>query len=385
MTELAVPDSTRSARPLASIIVNNYNYGRFLSEAIDSALAQTYSPLEVLVVDDGSTDESRGVIASYGDRIVPLLKENGGQASTFNAGFQACKGAVVVFLDADDVLLPTAVELAMERFEPGMAKVHWPLWRADANLERTGQQIPVEDLPTGDLRAFTLLEGPATSLSPPTSGNAWARAFLQSAMPIPEEEHRIGADGYLYGLAPGFGTIGSVPSPQGVYRIHQNNNYKHMPIDDRVRAGIRSFEQQWHVLEGYARDNELPVDREKWARSSYFHQLGAAVREIEAVIPVGATIILADEARWAVGSAISGRPVLPFLENDGEYWGFPEDDADAIRALERLRIDHSARAFVVAWPAFWWLDHYQGFATHVRTSYPCALANERLMIFDFGS
>jgi glycosyltransferase involved in cell wall biosynthesis len=66
--------------PFVSILINNYNYGRFLQEAIDSALNQTYSPTEVIVVDDGSTDNSREIIASYGNKIIPVLKENGGQA-----------------------------------------------------------------------------------------------------------------------------------------------------------------------------------------------------------------------------------------------------------------------------------------------------------------
>jgi glycosyltransferase involved in cell wall biosynthesis len=67
--------------PLVSIIINNYNYGRFLPDAIASALRQTYERVEVLVVDDGSTDHSREVMTSYGDQIIPILKENGGQAS----------------------------------------------------------------------------------------------------------------------------------------------------------------------------------------------------------------------------------------------------------------------------------------------------------------
>jgi len=75
-----------------SIIIDNYNYGRFLGEAIDSALAQTYPHVEVIVVDDGSTDNSREVIAKYGDRIIPVLKENGGQASAFNAGLLRPRG-----------------------------------------------------------------------------------------------------------------------------------------------------------------------------------------------------------------------------------------------------------------------------------------------------
>ena len=65
--------------PLASILINNYNYGRFLGKAIDSALSQTYENLEVIVVDDGSTDGSLEIIASYGDRISSVLKKNGGR------------------------------------------------------------------------------------------------------------------------------------------------------------------------------------------------------------------------------------------------------------------------------------------------------------------
>ena len=69
----------RIAPMRASVIVTSYNYGRFLRTAIDSALAQTY-PAEVIVVDDGSTDESRQIIESYGSRIVSLFKSNGGRA-----------------------------------------------------------------------------------------------------------------------------------------------------------------------------------------------------------------------------------------------------------------------------------------------------------------
>src|SRR5437870_10165188 len=102
--------------PLVSIIINNYNYGRFLREAIDSALAQTAPNVEVIVVDDGSTDNSAAIIAGYGNRVVPMFKTNGGQTSALNAGFARSTGDVVLFLDADDVLLPTAVEKAINLF-----------------------------------------------------------------------------------------------------------------------------------------------------------------------------------------------------------------------------------------------------------------------------
>src|SRR5687767_6151914 len=86
--------------PLVSIIIDNYNYARFLPAAIDSALGQTYPNTEVIVVDDGSTDTSREVIRSYGGRVVPVLKENGGMMSAYNAGFSVSRGEVVVFLDS---------------------------------------------------------------------------------------------------------------------------------------------------------------------------------------------------------------------------------------------------------------------------------------------
>src|SRR5262249_37192835 len=81
-----------SQLPSASIVINNYNYGRFLREAITSALNQTPSGVEIIVVDDGSLDDSREVIAAFGERVIPVLKENGGQASALNAGFRASRG-----------------------------------------------------------------------------------------------------------------------------------------------------------------------------------------------------------------------------------------------------------------------------------------------------
>src|SRR6201988_707109 len=90
---------------LVTILINNYNYSRFLPYAIDSALAQTYRNIEVIVVDDGSTDNSREVLAKYAGRVIAVQKENGGQPTAFNAGFAASKGDIICFLDADDLFL----------------------------------------------------------------------------------------------------------------------------------------------------------------------------------------------------------------------------------------------------------------------------------------
>ena len=123
-------------QPLVSILINNYNYADFLDHAIRSALdqARSYEPVEIVVVDDGSTDHSRQIIKSYAGAIVGIFKENGGQASAFNAGVRASRGEIgetlrvyrpsgpVVALGRRDTRLPgsgDAVRLAREQgFEP---------------------------------------------------------------------------------------------------------------------------------------------------------------------------------------------------------------------------------------------------------------------------
>src|SRR4051794_6220176 len=92
-----------------SVIINNYNYSAYLREAIDSALDQTYPHVEVVVVDDGSTDDSREIISKYGTKVIPVLQNNGGQGAAFNSGFAASRGEIVCFLDADDGLRRDAV------------------------------------------------------------------------------------------------------------------------------------------------------------------------------------------------------------------------------------------------------------------------------------
>src|SRR5687767_13453136 len=150
-----------SREPLVSIIINNFNYGRYVAEAIDSALSQTYQWTEVIVVDDGSSDDSRQVIAAYGDRVTAILKENGGQASACNAGFDVSQGEIVCFLDADDTLLPAAVERAVPLFSGGdVVKVHWPLCEVSKEGKRTGLLIPAAELAEGDLREDVIRRGP---------------------------------------------------------------------------------------------------------------------------------------------------------------------------------------------------------------------------------
>lgn len=381
-----IPGTADKSRPeLVSIIVNNFNYGRFVADAIDSALAQTYAPVEVVVVDDGSTDDSCSVIEAYQSRILMILKENGGQGSAFNAGFAASHGDFIIFLDADDMLLPTAVERAVGCFADGVTKVHWPLREIDIMGTSGDRTFPGEELPQGDLREFTFREGPSTSISSPTSGNAWARSFLNDVLPMPEPEHRIGADAFLFGLAPAFGEVRRIEQPQGQYRVHGNNNYRGRAFEDRLLTGLCSMEEQWRVLESHMRRLGRDADQTRWEGSSYFHRLRGAMQDIDTLVRDGETIILADEEKWGVDPVMRGRRFLPFVERYGQYWGNPVDDAEALRELSRMRTNMNATKLVIAWPAFWWLDYYPGFAGYLLASCTCLLQNENVMIFGLDS
>jgi len=109
-----------------SAIIPTYNYGRFLREAIDSVLAQTYPVLELIVVDDGSTDDTPQILASYGDRIRAIYQTNGGVGAARNRGIGEARGEYVAFLDSDDIWLPAKLEKEIALFDadPDLGLVH---------------------------------------------------------------------------------------------------------------------------------------------------------------------------------------------------------------------------------------------------------------------
>jgi glycosyltransferase involved in cell wall biosynthesis len=226
-------EDRNDAAPLVSIVIDNFNYARFLPAAIDSALAQTYSPIEVIVVDDGSTDNSREIVARYGDRVVSVFKANGGHASAFNAGFRASHGGIVMFLDADDMLLPTAVEEVVRAWHPGTAKAQFVLAHIDAQGRLLGGTVPYApaQMPNGDIRESILSSG--GYIGAPTSGNAFARMVLENLLPLPEPQWHQAADTSLEILAPFFGDVVSLEKTLGYYRVHESN---HGMIGDSLDA-----------------------------------------------------------------------------------------------------------------------------------------------------
>ena len=203
-----------------SVIITNYNYERYVGGAIDSVIAQTRSADEIIVIDDGSTDRSRERIASYGDKIQSVFQENQGIKAISNTGYRIAKGSLVLYLDADDLLYPSALELVEKAYRPGVAKVQFDLDVIDEFGNSAGRRFCnfSEGLSAEDTaRAFAAT---GTYLWPVTSGNAYAREFLDRVMPFtPPKSH----DGVLNTIAPLYGRIATIARPLGQYRIHSRN------------------------------------------------------------------------------------------------------------------------------------------------------------------
>lgn len=120
--------------PTTSVIIPTYNSARFLPGAIDSVLEQTYKDFEIIVVDDGSTDNTQDVVAPYLDRITFLKVENGGPSKARNRAIRESSGEYVAFLDADDIWYPEKLERQMIIFSGNQ---HCSLVHADASYKRT--------------------------------------------------------------------------------------------------------------------------------------------------------------------------------------------------------------------------------------------------------
>ena len=134
--------------PLVGVIIPAYNSERFLAEAIESVLGQTYRPLEVLVVDDGSTDHSRDVALSY-PQVIYILQANAGAAAARNHGVRRSTGELLSFLDADDIWMPekTALQVAALTAAPDLAIVSGYMQQFAAPGQQALYSFPEAPLP----------------------------------------------------------------------------------------------------------------------------------------------------------------------------------------------------------------------------------------------
>jgi glycosyltransferase involved in cell wall biosynthesis len=253
--------------PLVSIIVINFNYGRYLVHSVGSALSQTYKNIEIIIVDDASNDSSLDVIAGlkadYPHICTVLLAKNRGQSGAAQAAFAKSSGDYIILLDADDELLPTCVEtfvyafLSLRRpvgaisadvlqavdgnavsvsthgFSEAVASKNY----VNANLFRPIDKA-CPGLPWTTAEAFVEVDelhflGPEHSGAwpwSPTSANCFRRTAFALMMEDAEVDHmRWGTDAYLLrGVSALTGTV-LLDRPLAIYRIHGGNTFATHP------------------------------------------------------------------------------------------------------------------------------------------------------------
>lgn len=202
-----------------SVVISNYNYARFLREALDSVLAQSHPGTEIIVVDDGSTDGSVGILREYEKKhssIALVLQENSGQGSAMNAGIGLSTGDVVLFMDSDDTWHPNKIQTVLPLLEEYGFVQH--------NLV-CGDKLYRSFLINRDHQRY-MLEFGLFDFFVPTSGLCLRRDIVEKVFPLPDDDMlRICADAYISRLSLCYSSLATISEPLGMYRVHGANNW----------------------------------------------------------------------------------------------------------------------------------------------------------------
>jgi hypothetical protein len=251
---------------LLSVIIANYNYRDFVGAAIESALAVDWSDKEVIVVDDASTDDSRGVIEGFSGRAAAYFRPKSNQLGAHRFGFEQSAGDVIIFLDSDDLLEPEVMKEVAKVWRPGVSKVQFRMNLIDAAGAQLGSAIPQfsrKDDPEKLRRAYLRSTAYTT---PPGSGNAYSRDFVREAFAVPSTIPQ--SDAVLLTLAPILGDVLTIRKPLARYRIHPAS-YGGMQSLDAVkfRTRLEQDVERACLLATVAKRLGLPVPRNHLPRS----------------------------------------------------------------------------------------------------------------------
>lgn len=236
--------------PCFSVIISNYNYARFLPQAINSVLTQSFDDYELIVVDDCSTDHSRDVILSYGDKIKPVfLDKNGGQGAAFNAGVAASTGRLISFLDADDVFhrdkLLRVYQTASKK--PNAIMIYHQCYNTNVMGEIISGIHPTRML-EGNLSGRIYQYGEA--ITPQTSLLTFRSDFIQKIFPICPYFNRQAGDASIMFLACLAGEIACIREVLAYYRLHGNNVFSSSNLNkvETIRRFMRRNEKEYYYM-----------------------------------------------------------------------------------------------------------------------------------------
>jgi glycosyltransferase involved in cell wall biosynthesis len=263
--------------PFFTVLIDAYNYGQFIEEAVSSALAQSFpaEEREILVVDDGSTDDTQERLRRFGNTIQYFRKPNGGQASAFNLGFEHARGEVIALLDADDVWLPGKLGSVYETFQKhpdaGMVYHRVHLWNGLDEISEDSYFIPISGrVPESRQK---LLQYPMVG----TSCLSFRREALKELAPVPDAL-RFQADAYLTALVIFLAPVAAVPEFLGRYRLHGANLFQRSEAESlrsqverrmAMRSALQEEIRDWLGRHGHdLRSRDIRAYLNQWILSN---------------------------------------------------------------------------------------------------------------------
>jgi glycosyltransferase involved in cell wall biosynthesis len=251
-------------KPSVSVLITCFNYGAYVGQAIDSALAQTYPPSEIIVSDDASQDNSCEVVESYisrGYNIRLLRNPHGGMAANLNAAYRNSNGDVICLLDADDTFLPGKVEAIVNAFR-SHPQAGFAIHRAslvDNQKRQRGMYPLLSALPSGDCAQCTYDNAGILMGLPPTTNLALRREIAEQIFPIPVEYTGY-AEQMIHRLAPLMTELCAVDEPLARWRLHGQNDQNSTRITAfRLERELKIMESLWLEQKHYMKsiDAEL--------------------------------------------------------------------------------------------------------------------------------
>lgn len=301
---------TRGSASLVSVVVPSYNRASFLPATLDTLLNQDHERLEVLVLDDGSTDETPEVVAEYaarwGDRLRASRHDNMGQARTLNRGFEAARGEILGYLSSDDLLRPGAISRLVQAFaeEPEVVVAYPDM----VFLDEAGEEVGAPQL-----RPWTLVDAVRLHENVVGVGALFRRSVVE-AIGGWDPRFRYIADYEFWLRASRLGPFRRVPERLGCWRVHGG-------MATEAGRGEAMAREHVGLIDGVYAWDDVPPELEEVR--------GQAYRNAYVIAAVLVAPFLNDVAeRFVIADTLSG-----------EVWQGAGDSAEQ----QRVRLEHELR------------------------------------------